>query len=86
MSKTWSYLSAELVDGPDEVSEVHDDQGVGGRGRTNFVLVRPALKYGKIQIVIILELTGIYYPQDVSSMKFCCLGVFRKEYVTKQCN
>ena len=22
----------------------------------------------------------IYYPPEVSSMKYCCLGVFRKEY------
>ena len=22
----------------------------------------------------------IYYPLEVSSMKYCCLGVFRKEY------
>ena len=30
----------------------------------------------------------IYYPPEVSSMKYCCLGVFRKEYfrlVTKKC-
>ena len=29
-----------------------------------------------------------YYPPEVSSMKYCCLGVFRKEYfrlVTKHC-
>ena len=29
----------------------------------------------------------IYYPPEVSSMKYCCWGVFRKEYfqfVTKQ--
>ena len=29
-----------------------------------------------------------YYPLEVNSMKYCCLGVFRKEYfrlVTKQC-
>ena len=23
---------------------------------------------------------NIYYPPEVSSMKYCCLGVFRKEY------
>ena len=23
----------------------------------------------------------LYYPPEVSSMKYCCLGVFRKEYV-----
>ena len=23
---------------------------------------------------------GFYYPPEVSSMKYCCLGVFRKEY------
>ena len=22
----------------------------------------------------------IYYPPEVSSMKYCCLGIFRKEY------
>ena len=30
----------------------------------------------------------IYYPPEVSSMKYCCLGVFRKEYfrfVTNWC-
>ena len=30
----------------------------------------------------------VYYPPEVSSIKYCCLGVFRKEYfrlVTKQC-
>ena len=29
-----------------------------------------------------------YYPPEMSSFKYCCLGVFRKEYfrlVTKQC-
>ena len=29
-----------------------------------------------------------YYPQEVSSMKYCCLGIFRKEYfrlVTNWC-
>ena len=31
---------------------------------------------------------GFYYPPEVSSMKYCCWGVFRKEYFrlfTKQC-
>ena len=23
----------------------------------------------------------IYYPPEVSSMKYCCLGIFRKEYL-----
>ena len=27
-----------------------------------------------------LEISPIYYPLEVSSMKYCCLGVFRKEY------
>ena len=27
-----------------------------------------------------LSLDIIYYPPEVSSMKYCCLGVFRKEY------
>ena len=26
------------------------------------------------------QLIDVYYPQEVSSMTFCCLGVFRKEY------
>ena len=26
------------------------------------------------------KLCRVYYPPDVSSMKYCCLGVFRKEY------
>ena len=26
------------------------------------------------------QLSNIYYPPEVSSMKYCCLGVFRKEY------
>ena len=32
--------------------------------------------------------TTVYYPPEVSSMKYCCLGVFRKEYfrlVTNWC-
>ena len=24
---------------------------------------------------------AIYYPLEVDNMKFCCLGVFRKEYL-----
>ena len=37
-----------------------------------------------LQYYSILEIhrvtTRIYYPPEVSSMKYCCLGVFRKEY------
>ena len=34
------------------------------------------------------DLLAFYYPTEVSSMTYCCLGVFRKEYFrlnTKQC-
>ena len=34
------------------------------------------------------SLDPIYYPPELSSIRYCCLGVFRKEYlrlVTKQC-
>ena len=32
------------------------------------------------------DITNIYYPLEVSSMKYCCLGVLRKEYLGSTLN
>ena len=32
------------------------------------------------KIDVYVDFRGLYYPPEVSSMKYCCLGVFRKEY------
>ena len=44
-----------------------------------------------LKVTLLFHITyiyNIYYPPEVSSMKYCCLGVFRKEYsrhLTKWC-
>ena len=34
----------------------------------------------RIRIIWAMRLFCIYYPPEVSSMKYCCLGVIGKEY------
>ena len=33
-----------------------------------------------MRCLIVIEVLWFYYPPEVRSMKYCCLGVFRKEY------
>ena len=38
------------------------------------------LSYQRRGPLLVMGRGIIYYPVEVSSMKYCCLGVFRKEY------